>query len=309
MDKLTAKDLKRRYRAGERNFAGVDLSSESLRGMNLKGINLAGADLSYTDIRGTNFTKANLTSTQFVAAKAGTRRRWLVPQLLIALTLVALSSYLAGFIWFFFGNLSSDNNINILLSLSGIVFSPVILGLIYARGVLTLLGVALGAIVVALPVNFASSFYVGSGIAYQVIMAVAAAVVIAVAIAIAIAATIAVGGAIAAAVATTIAIAAAFFSIVSMSHNEPTIVPIVGILANFIINFLVSRRAIKGDSRDALIRNLAVWLSSWGGTKFVAANLTEVSFQGATLKSAYLYRTNLTRANFHLAKKGQPISI
>jgi uncharacterized protein YjbI with pentapeptide repeats len=40
MQRLTAKELKRRYRAGERNFAGVDLSGESLRGMNLKGIEL-----------------------------------------------------------------------------------------------------------------------------------------------------------------------------------------------------------------------------------------------------------------------------
>jgi hypothetical protein len=36
MQRLTAKELKRRYRAGERNFAGVDLSGESLRGLNLK---------------------------------------------------------------------------------------------------------------------------------------------------------------------------------------------------------------------------------------------------------------------------------
>jgi len=87
MDKLTAKDLQRRYSAGERNFSGVNLSGESLQGMNLKGINLSGADLSRTDIRGTNFSKANLVGTQFVAAKAGIQRRWLVPQLLIAFAL------------------------------------------------------------------------------------------------------------------------------------------------------------------------------------------------------------------------------
>ncbi|PZO42792.1 MAG: hypothetical protein DCF17_07885 [Shackletoniella antarctica] len=77
MQRLTAKDLQRRYRAGERNFAGVDLSGESLRGMNLKGINLAGADLSRTDIRGTRFVNANLQGTQFTQARAGLQRRWL----------------------------------------------------------------------------------------------------------------------------------------------------------------------------------------------------------------------------------------
>ena len=102
MDKLTAKDLKRRYRAGERNFAGVDLRGASLRGLNLKGIDLSGADLSRTDIRGTNFTKANLVGTQFVAAKAGTQRRWLVPQLLIAFALATLASFLVGVMWAYF---------------------------------------------------------------------------------------------------------------------------------------------------------------------------------------------------------------
>jgi uncharacterized protein YjbI with pentapeptide repeats len=65
MQRLTAKELQRRYSAGERNFAGVDLSGESLRGMNFKGIDLSGADLSHTDIRGTNFSEANLVKTQF----------------------------------------------------------------------------------------------------------------------------------------------------------------------------------------------------------------------------------------------------
>ncbi|WP_017300536.1 pentapeptide repeat-containing protein [Nodosilinea nodulosa] len=75
MQRLTAKELQRRYRTGERNFANVDISGESLRGMGLKGIDLSGADLSRTDIRGTNFSEANLVGTQFVEAKAGTQRR------------------------------------------------------------------------------------------------------------------------------------------------------------------------------------------------------------------------------------------
>jgi uncharacterized protein YjbI with pentapeptide repeats len=96
MDKLTAKDLKRRYRAGERNFAGVDLSDESLRGMNLKGIDLSGADLSRTDIRGARFVNASLQRAQFTQARAGLQRRWLVGQLALTLTLAALFNFIAA---------------------------------------------------------------------------------------------------------------------------------------------------------------------------------------------------------------------
>lgn len=99
MDKLTAKELKRRYRAGERNFAGVDLSGASLRGLNLKGIDLSGADLSRTDIRGTNFSEANLVKTQFFAATAGAQFYWLGLHLLSITVPAALVAYFTGYFY------------------------------------------------------------------------------------------------------------------------------------------------------------------------------------------------------------------
>ena len=86
--RLTAKDLYRRYRSSERNFSGIDLSGQSLRGMNLKGIDLSGADLSRTDIRGTKFVNATLRETVFSQAQAGLQRRWLIGQLAISLAMV-----------------------------------------------------------------------------------------------------------------------------------------------------------------------------------------------------------------------------
>ena len=71
---------------GDRDFAGVDLSGESLRGMKLTEINLSGANLSHTDLRGTQLTNAKLVGTNFTKAKTGTRRRWFIPKLLLILT-------------------------------------------------------------------------------------------------------------------------------------------------------------------------------------------------------------------------------
>ncbi|KAB1977390.1 pentapeptide repeat-containing protein, partial [Haemophilus parainfluenzae] len=55
--------------------------------------------------------------------------------------------------------------------------------------------------------------------------------------------------------------------------------------------------------RDGLIRNLAIWFSSWGGTKFTGADLTDASFSQAVLKSSHFYNSTLIRTQFHLAKK------
>ena len=312
MGKLTAKELQRRYR-GERNFAGVDLSGESLRGMNLKGIDLSGADLSRTDIRGTNFSEANLTSTQFVAAKAGTQRRWLVPQLLIALALSAIGSSLGGVIWATFAlsivSLSGETTGtvagDIVLGVLGIVFSLGFLGLIYARGVLAALSVALGAFTFAFAVifvvNIAGASVGAVGIAFCI--AVAAAGVGAVVVVVAGTVGIAVG--IAVAVAVIGAFAFAFAVAVTDVDVEPVaiVTGIAGAIVNTIVNLLIARHALKGDVRDTLIRNISVWVGSWGGTNFVGANLTDAIFSEAALKGSHFYKTNLTRANFHLSKK------
>ena len=305
MDKLTAKDLKRRYRAGERNFAGVDLSGESLRGMNLKGIDLSGADLSRTDIRGTNFSEANLANTQFVAAKAGTQRRWLVSQLLIAFALTAVASFLVGTLWTDFassivsplGNATSTVTGGVIYGVVGIGISLGFLGVIYTRGVLVALGVALGA--------FAFSFAGASAVAFAGANAVAIAGASAVAFAGAVAIAIAIAIDIAVAIAGASAVVFVFTVAFAVTGNAPVVIAItaVGILANIIISFLIARRALLGDSRDSFVRNISVWFVSWGGTKFVKANLTDASFQSAILKSAHLYQADLTRTNFHLSKK------
>ena len=69
------------------------------------------------------------------------------------------------------------------------------------------------------------------------------------------------------------------------------------------LNFVISRRALSGDPRDKLIRDLAVGLSALGGTSFRGADLTNANFSKATVKSAHFKGAKLTRTRFHLSKK------
>ena len=143
---LTAQQLQRRYRQGDRHFVGVNLRGESLRGLNLKDINLSQADLSHTDLRGTDFTGANLAGADLVEAKTGSQRRWLLPKLIIAWTMAGLSGFLSALFWAYFGaqlvdpkgsnSLTDTVSGDIIGGLIGLLVLVAVLLLIYWRGVL-----------------------------------------------------------------------------------------------------------------------------------------------------------------------------
>ncbi|WP_404785097.1 pentapeptide repeat-containing protein [Altericista sp. CCNU0014] len=52
--------LKTQYKAGERNFHGVQLSGVSLAWVELKGVNFRGADLSHANLSGADLSESNL---------------------------------------------------------------------------------------------------------------------------------------------------------------------------------------------------------------------------------------------------------
>ena len=154
--RLTAKDLYRRYRSGERNFSGIDLSGQSLRGMNLKGIDLSGADLSRTDIRGTKFVNATLRETVFSQAQAGLQRRWLIGQLAISLPLAMVLNFLGAlFSGVFIAVLFEPASIEEYTIISGLLVLVMLMGmlLVIARQGLTFK--ALNTIIILIAFAFA----------------------------------------------------------------------------------------------------------------------------------------------------------
>ena len=324
--KLTARELRSRYRYEERNFEGKDLSGESLRGMNLEEVNLSNADLSRTDIRGTNFTGATLTGTKFEGAKAGATRLWRLLHLLIAFTLLGFTSFLVGMSWaFLVETLLSKNFIETLLAkiltgVLGIILPFLILGLIYAKGLLAAFGIAIISIGFSIGVSTSilgigavvSSSDLGDIFAVGFILALVTGVTF-------ISASVGVVG-IAISIATNdkvkVSIAAIFmvtaiFSLLGvyfhsdghLSISLPEIVSLLGIILNVVVGFLVSKRALSGDPGDHFVRGSSVWFSSLGGTRFVGANLTNANFTSAGLRGANFYQSTILKTRFHLARR------
>ncbi|MEO0709064.1 MAG: pentapeptide repeat-containing protein, partial [Cyanobacteria bacterium J06649_5] len=69
------------------------------------------------------------------------------------------------------------------------------------------------------------------------------------------------------------------------------------------LNWAISRRALSGDPRDKLIRDMAIGLTSVGGTRFDNADLTDANFSKATLKSTHFKAATVRRTCFHLSKQ------
>jgi uncharacterized protein YjbI with pentapeptide repeats len=69
------------------------------------------------------------------------------------------------------------------------------------------------------------------------------------------------------------------------------------------LSIYISWRALKGDEKHAVIRNIAVAFAATGGTSFRNADLSDANFTGATLKSTDFRKAILTRTCFHKTKK------
>ena len=68
MTNYTREKLLAAFKAGQRNFVGVDLRGADLRRANLYGANLSGADLSEADLSGADLSGANLSGADLSGA-------------------------------------------------------------------------------------------------------------------------------------------------------------------------------------------------------------------------------------------------
>lgn len=313
---MKARELLRLYRQGKRDFCGVDLSGESLRGMNLKGIDLSGANLSGTDLRGTNFMQAQLVGTEFAYARTGTRRRWIIPIIVVVLVALSLITFLLGGFLTYFWTAIFEPTVNVFSS--GNEFVEVISGVIglgvfaistviyYYKGTLA----ALGAFAVTFAISSAVSSAVSIQFAGAFAGAVAGAFAFAAAFAFAIAFVFAVAGALAFAVAFLFAFAVAVAGAFAFASTQGAfhlalivILTVVNVILFLGINFIFVLRGLAGDPRDRLIRDVAIGLTCLGGTSFRCANLTDGKFSHTVLKGAHFQGTNLQCTCFHLSKK------
>nr|WP_322653007.1 pentapeptide repeat-containing protein [Nostoc sp. CmiVER01]MDZ8121983.1 pentapeptide repeat-containing protein [Nostoc sp. CmiVER01] len=280
-----------------------DYSGQNLRGRSFKGQNLTGANFSKADIRGANFTNAILKDTDFRGGKAGLQRRWTIGLLIASWLLSGISGFFSIFVGVFVASIFNTKNTGNFIT--GIVSLIVILVffIITIRKGLT---AGLGAFAVALAGAVAGYVAVagalaGTGAAGGAV-ARAAAVAIAVAVAVAAAAARAVAVAAAAAVAGAAAVAVAVAVAATAAFSGAGAGAVAGAVAGAFLSIYISWRAIKGDQKHSLVRNIAIAFAATGGTSFRGANLTNADFTQATLKSTDLRNTILICSRWHQAK-------
>ncbi|NEO92350.1 MAG: pentapeptide repeat-containing protein [Moorea sp. SIO3G5] len=322
---MKAKDVLRRYAAGERDFRRVNL-----RGQSFQGKYLSGADFSEADIRGTNFKNANLTETKFCKAKAGLQKRWVIILLLVSWIISGLSGFtssLGGALVrsIFDSSVVTAQVFNLITLVAIIVLFAVIIRQGIGGGIAVAIAVAIAFAVTGVVAGagtfavagFRELMVTGDGVGarpFEISIAVTVAIAIAIAIAvagagtfavaiavagaIAIAVAIAVAGAIAIAVAMAIAVAIALAIAIGVSVPGIFLAVPVGVVvgsAFALLGTYLGWRALKGDPRDAWIRTIAIAFAATGGTSFYKADLTDADFTGAILKSTDLREATITR--------------
>ncbi|NEQ58006.1 MAG: pentapeptide repeat-containing protein [Moorea sp. SIO4A1] len=283
---MKAEEVISRYKNGERDFR-----KENLRGQSFQGKDLSGADFSEADIRGANFKNATLKGTKFCKAKAGLQKRWTIVLLLVSWIVSGLSgivSLLGGAVV----ALIFDNDLESqVFGWIGLVILIVVYSVILRQGlgaggaIASVIASAIAiviAIVFSIPIPVASAIPVASVIASATIIAIATIIASASA------------SAIATIITSATIIASAVVGAFRLSGPVDIAVAIAVGLVLVLLGAYLGWRALKGDPRDAWIRNIAIAFAATGGTSFYNANLTDADFTGATLKSTNLREANLT---------------
>ncbi|MGK7954520.1 MAG: pentapeptide repeat-containing protein [Crocosphaera sp.] len=294
------------HKNGRRDFSG-----EKLRGQNLAGQNLSGANFSYCDIRGANFKGATLIGANFAGATAGLQKRWMIGLLLVILVLILCASVLSAMVGALLALIFNIGNIQSQVAgwvslITLMVFCIFTHRQNLARG---LVAVSLAfTITLAIAIALALARAVSGSEVTGIVLAVAlvggggGAVAIAIFIAGAVVSTISVAVAIAIFV-----VGVVVFGLVAVAGAiavEVSVITAITVVFGFsLFSCYLTYRAMKGDPRDAWIKNFAVAFAATGGTTFKNANLTDANFTEATLKSTDFRDAILIRTCFKNTEK------
>ena len=325
---MKTSEIVQQYAQGQRDFQGLNL-----RGFSFKNQDLSGADFSGADIRSTNFCGAGLQGTRFVGAKAGLQKRWIIWVVIVVFILTALPQF-----FFILNSLLmtrrvtpeyfANNSTNIVASRTAFVIYITFLILILCQSfpkVLTLMafvGAFIGSVAFMGNETIAFNGFIALRGVLFAVRTVAEVFTFAYLIAVSGSAVGAFKGFIALrgvlfAVGTVVEVFAAYLRAVSegtvgaFTYAVLKVVPeaVAGLFTfTFLqvliydgVSFYVAHRAMKGEEKYALIRNITVAFAALGGTCFRGTDLTEADFTSATLKNTDFRESNLTRTSFKKA--------
>ena len=283
------------------------LCNANLQNQDFRSQNLPNEDFSGADIRGLDFTNANLTGANFSKAKAGLPSNW--RNALIAF--VILLAFIAGTIASYAGALIG-NSLGTSLGLG--IFALIALFVYLATILLRGLGTTLATLILLVSgcLVFSIALLPENNIGNKLAVAslfIAVALPSAISGLSGIAIAIAISKAIQMKLAKTATGIVAFFGIIvgilfgvrpNDSFVYELLTALLASLSTAIIGSYIGGKSIFGDKKYALIRVLAIRISTAKGTKFCGANLTDANFTEANLKNTEFRKANLTRTNwFH----------
>lgn len=288
--RAVARRILARYRAGERNFQGVDL-----RGVVLSGQCLCKADFSHADIRGADFAGADLRGAQLRQAQAGVRTvwQWLAGGLAIALG--AMIGFLSTRIAVLIFSADTSEFISGLISLAILgLYCGMVLQFSLLKGTtITLLSTAtIGMLVGILSVGLNNvdlgftTLYAAEGVVLIIGVVGAACLLLAVTQALTLSnRRLASLGAAAGAVSVPTLMSGPIADNLDIRGTLLTIA-----IAISIVQFTqrLAQQTLAGDPRHQLIRAFVVAVVAVRGTRFQEANLTQVDFAAAQLRYADL---------------------
>jgi uncharacterized protein YjbI with pentapeptide repeats len=308
---MKASEVLNRYAAGERNFQCLNL-----RGQSFEGKDLAGADFSKADLRSANFTGANLRGANFTGAKCGLQRRWATLLIILSSLLAGISGFLSIVIGFIVVEIfyPSSSGFQIAGWISLIILA-IFLVLSTRKGIIAGAGAVALILVVAL-VGIVGVFIASGGPVRNEIANLVGAVLVAVAITGAGVVAVALTGVVAGAVSIAVAVigagigvlAAVVLGVVGAEKGVVTgvavgAVTVAVIVAMAVAGVYIGWRAMRGDEKDAWVRDFALAFAAIGGTSFKNAKLIDADFTRASLKSTDFREANLTRTCWRDAQK------
>ncbi|MFH7030223.1 MAG: pentapeptide repeat-containing protein [Heteroscytonema crispum UTEX LB 1556] len=280
----------------------------NLRGKSFKGQDLTGADFSDSDIRGADFTQAKLRGANFSHVKAGMQRRWSIGLLIYSLLLSATSglmSAIGGALLAFI--LVSKIPVHFWIGVVNLTIVALFLlvtirqGMLVAFGFLAVAVVAAGTVAVATAGAGAVAWISTVATAGTVVAAGVVAVVVAAVGAVATAGAVTVAWAIAGFIAVIFSIILAIAgtaAVALVAINTAvvgTVAPVAVVAIVTLVSIYLGWRAIAGDQKQVLIRDMAFAFVAKYGTSFRGADLTDADFTQAKVKNTDFAKANLTR--------------
>ena len=313
---MKASELLKKYAAGKRNFQRVNL-----RGQSFKGQDLSEADFSEADIRSANSTGATLIGAKFIGAKCGLQQKWVFFFLLVLSFLSSISgasSVLAGKI---LEDLFLDFYIEKYTHLPALVNCMVLIIFIIAiikfgltKNLILISGTVLTLLIVGdavlwifkgpeiLTIGQETSWRVAGTVGWAIAGTITGVIAFAgawliyrVSISILIIAWI-------------VGLKIAIIATNSMLENSPNItsrwsiaVSIASILG-FLYTYIV-HKILTEDERYTFIKEAIIAFTTFGGTSFREAKLSDADFSHITLKNVDFRETTLTHVRWFGAKR------